>query len=82
MIDINDYYTETLINGKIVHVLTFDDLKRYTRDKKKLMKAGKIRMNNETKKKINKYQYEKSWGGMPFADNNSLLKIDVNLFHN
>ena len=82
MIDIKDYYTETLINGKIVHVLTFRDLKRYTRDKKKLMKDGKIRMNNETKKKINKYQYEKSWGEMPFADNNSLLKISVDLFEN
>ena len=80
MINIKDYYTERLINGKIVRVLTNEDLKRYKKDEKKLMKSGKIRMNNQTKKKIDYYSYCKSFGGMTFQENNSLLKIDVDLF--
>jgi len=84
MINIKDYYTERLINGKIVRVFTKEDQHRYRSDERKLMKLGKIRMNNETKKEIDRgkkyYSYCKSFGGFPFQENNSLLKIDVDLF--
>ena len=78
--DMKDYYTERLINDKIVRVITHEDLKRYERDCKKLRKQGIKRMDSKTKKPMNYYQYCKSFGGLPFKDNNSLLKIDVNLF--
>lgn len=80
IINMDDYYTEQEINGKLTRVHTLDDYKRYEKDRRKLEKQGKIYMSNTTKKKLSKYQYYKSWGGMPFKDNNSLLKIDVKLF--
>jgi hypothetical protein len=80
MMDMKDFYTERLINGKIVRVITHEDLKRYKRSQKKLMEQGTIRMDSKTKKQKYTYQYYKSFGGFPFKDNNSLLKIDVNLF--
>ena len=80
MLNIENYKTERLINGNIVRVITLEGQKRYKRDKKKLMKAGIIPFNNEIKKPMDYYSYCKSFGGFPFDDNNSLLKIDVNLF--
>ncbi len=80
IINMDDYYTEQEINGKLTRVRTLDDYKRYEKDRRKLEKQGKIYMSNTTKKKSSKYQYYKSWGGMPFKDNNSLLKIDPSIF--
>ena len=79
-LNIKDYFTIMEINGKPKRVLNLEDCKRFDRDRRKLEKQGKVRMRSQTKRRINDYQYQKSWGGMPFADNNSLLKIDVNLF--
>jgi len=84
IINIKDYYTEREINGKLIHVHTLDDYKRYEKDRRKLERQGKIFMRQSTKTQLSKsksrYEYYKSWGGMPFQDNNSLLKIDPSIF--
>ena len=87
MLNFDEYNTPTLINGKIVPVITFEDRKRYMRDLRKLKGQDKICSGNITAQNKRRYKrqklYQESWGGsIKNSDNNSLLKIDVNLFHN
>ena len=45
------------------------------------IKESRANWRNNNKDKIKQlYQYQKSWGGSPSNNNNSLLKIDPNLF--
>tara|TARA_R110002096_G_scaffold110052_1_gene240620 strand:+ start:105 stop:422 length:318 start_codon:yes stop_codon:yes gene_type:complete len=56
-----------------------NDVEQYWIDRVKCVNKNKTYFNSKMYKK-NKSQYQLSWGGDLRADNNNLLKIDVNLF--
>ena len=60
MLDKKEYYTERLINGKIVRVFTQEDLNRYIRDLRKLKGQDKIGKGNITLQNKKRYQRKKS----------------------